>query len=73
VARCTTVQIGRTLADSKVVTLNKAGVEGAGILGVKKCPLQFRIRAKKESAIYPNHPVLPALLDDLTENAGTDK
>jgi hypothetical protein len=55
------------------VTLNKAGIEGAGILGVKKCPLQFCIRAKKESAIYLNHPVFPSLLDDLTENTGTNE
>ncbi len=55
------------------MTFNKAGVEGAGILGVKKGFLQFCIRPKKESTIYLNHPVFPALLDDLTENADTNQ
>ena len=34
------------------MTLNKARVEGAGILGVKKGFLQFCLRPKKESTIY---------------------
>ncbi len=55
------------------MTFNKAGVEGAGILGVKKGFLQFCIRPKKESTIYLNHPVFPAFLDDLTENANTNQ
>ncbi|MDA2935324.1 hypothetical protein MYX82_13425 [Acidobacteria bacterium AH-259-D05] len=55
------------------MTFNKAGVESAGILGKKKCFLQFCIRAKKESTIYQNHPILPALLDDLTENTDANE
>ena len=44
------------------MTLNKAGVEGAGILGVKKGSLQFCMCAKKKSAVYTNHSILPSFL-----------
>ncbi len=51
------------------MALNEAAVEGTGIFGVKKCFLQFSLRAEKESAIHLNHPILPTFLDDLTVDA----
>lgn len=44
-----------------------------GILGVKKGSLQFCMCAKKKSAVYANHPILPSSFDDLTENADTNE
>ena len=53
------------------MALDEAGVESAGILGMKQCFLQFCIRAQKQSTIDPDHPILPALLNDLAVNADT--
>jgi len=55
------------------VTFHEAGVQGAGILRVKKCFLQFWLGAKQESTIYSNYPILPPFLDYLAVNANASQ
>ena len=55
----------------QIVALDETGVQGAGILRVKECFLQFRLCSEQQSPIDSDHPILPALLDDLTVNAHT--
>jgi hypothetical protein len=71
VTRCPTTQVGTALADHEIVAFDKTGVQGAGILGMQECLLQFSLGAKKESAIDANYTIPPAFLDHLAKNAYT--
>ena len=51
------------------MALDETRVESAGILGMKQCFLQFCLCSEKDFTVDPDHPILPALLDDLAVDA----